>query len=298
MKALILTDLRNGHENQSVAFCEIMGFKYELCNVAYSNKFFKLLSYVLDFFGILIKIFNIQNKDFQNFDFFVGAGSQTYYALKFLSKRYNKKNIALMYPKGYKKDFSFIIATSHDNPKKAENIKILPVNLNFLKPQNFYKPSKKAIGFIIGGNNKNFIMNDEILEKIDEIRDFFKDYEFLITTSPRTPKKIESALMQKKFDFSVIYSKNPINPISDFLSGCEFVFITIDSVSMISEAVCNFSANIAILPLSRRNEKENKFDRFIKNLQKGGYLQIYSSPKNLQKTAKINLKNLMKDIKL
>ena len=104
--------------------------------------------------------------------------------------------------------------------------------------------------------------------------------------------------MQKKFDFSVIYSKNPINPISDFLSDCEFVFITIDSVSMISEAVCNFSANIAILPLSRRNEKENKFDRFIKNLQKGGYLQIYSSPKNLQKTAKINLKNLMKDIKL
>lgn len=31
-------------------------------------------------------------------------------------------------------------------------------------------------------------MNDEILEKIDEICDFFKDYEFLITTSPRTPK--------------------------------------------------------------------------------------------------------------
>lgn len=81
----------------------------------------------------------------------------------------------------------------------------------------------------------------------------------------------------------MIYSKNTINPISDFLSGHEFVFITIDSVSMISEAVCNFSANIAILPLSMKR-KENKFDRFIKNLQKGGYLANLLIAKKLQET--------------
>ena len=56
-KALILSDGRKGHENQSIAFCELKGLDFCICKIAYANKLLKLFSYALDFFGLYFKIF-------------------------------------------------------------------------------------------------------------------------------------------------------------------------------------------------------------------------------------------------
>ena len=48
----------------------------------------------------------------------------------------------------------------------------------------------------------------------------FSDCEFALTTSPRTPRATESALEKLSWDYSVIYSREPINPIGDFLAQC------------------------------------------------------------------------------
>ena len=56
-KALILSDGRKGHENQSIAFCELKGLDFCICKIAYANKLLKLCSYALDFFGLYFKIF-------------------------------------------------------------------------------------------------------------------------------------------------------------------------------------------------------------------------------------------------
>ena len=205
-KALILSDGRKGHENQSIAFCELRGLEFCLCKIAYASKLLKLCSYALDFFGLYFKIFKCdlgrggtaadckngsnlnssalnspaapdnanldaapndtnsdavsysanlddsadRNLNFADFDLFVGAGSTTYYALKFYARRYAKPSIALMYPKGYRKDFSVIIAGAHDRPKPRANLKISPVSLSFSRPQGLYRPQRKSIGFIIG----------------------------------------------------------------------------------------------------------------------------------------------------
>lgn len=298
MKALILSDDRKGHESQSVAFCELKNLEFEICKISYKNKFLKFLSYIFDFLNLKFKIFKCENMDFNKFDFFVGAGSTTYYALKFLAKKYNKKSVALMYPKGFKNDFDLVISTFHDEIKNEKNVIKLLVNLNLSMPKSFYKPAKKAIGFVIGGENSVFKMDNEILKIISEIKSKFENYEFLLTTSPRTPKMIESKLDNERFDFKVIYSKNKINPIGDFLQICEFVFISIDSVSMISEAVCNGTANVVILPLPRKTQKENKFDKFINLLEKNENLQIYSNICDFKKTKKINLRLNLEEIKL
>ena len=201
-KALILSDGRKGHENQSIAFCELRGLEFCLCRVAYANKFLKLCSYALDFFGLYFKIFKCdlggngtvadlkngsnlnslvasdsanldaapngansdavsynanldastdRNLNFADFDIFVGAGSTSYYALKFYARRYAKPSIALMYPKGYRKDFSVIIAGAHDRPMPSANLKISPVSLSFSRPQGLYKPQRKVVGFFIRG---------------------------------------------------------------------------------------------------------------------------------------------------
>jgi hypothetical protein len=347
-KALILSDGRKGHENQSIAFCELKGLDFCICKIAYANKLLKLCSYALDFLGFYFKIFKCdlggngtvadlkngsnlnslvapdsanldatpngtnsdavsdsanldaaadRNLSFADFDLFVGAGSTTYYALKFYARRYAKPSIALMYPKGYRKDFSVIIAGAHDRPKPRANLKISPVSLSFSRPQGLYQPQRKSIGFIIGGPNSCFEMGDEILKQIEGVRAQFADCEFALTTSPRTPRATESALEKLGWDYSVIYSREPVNPIGDFLAQCEWVFISEDSVSMISEAASNGSASVAILSLKRK-DAHNKFDDFISVLVSTGYARRYSEGAKLKKTAKYDLKAFVREIKI
>ena len=350
-KALILSDGRKGHENQSIAFCELKGLEFCICKIAYANKLLKLCSYALDFFGLYFKIFKCdlggsgtaadrkngsnlnntslnspaasdsinldaapngtnsdavsysanldaasdRNLNFADFDLFVGAGSTTYYALKFYARRYAKPSIALMYPKGYRKDFSVIIAGAHDRPKLRANLKISPVSLSFSRPQGLYQPQRKSIGFIIGGPNSCFEMGDEILKQIETVRAQFADCEFALTTSPRTPRATESALEKLGWDYSVIYSRELVNPIGDFLAQCEWVFISEDSVSMISEAVSNGSASVAILSLKRK-VAHNKFDDFISALVSTGHARRYDE--TLKKTAKYDLGAFVREIKI
>ena len=341
-KALILSDGRKGHENQSIAFCELKGLEFCLCRVAYANKFLKLCSYALDFFGLYFRIFKCdlsgggtaadpkngsnlnspalnssasqnsvnldaapngtnsdavsdRNLNFADFDLFVSAGSTTYYALKFYARRYAKPSVALMYPKGYRKDFSIIIAGAHDRPMPSANLKISPVSLSFSRPQGLYRPQRKAVGFIIGGPNSCFEMGDEILKQIEDVRAQFADCEFALTTSPRTPRATESALAKLSWDYSVIYSREPVNPIGDFLAQCEWVFISEDSVSMISEAVSNGRASVVILSLKRKYA-HNKFDDFISALISTGHARRYDEA--LKKTAKYDLKEFVREIKI
>ena len=345
-KALILSDGRKGHENQSIAFCELRGLDFCLCKIAYANKLLKLCSYALDFLGLYFKIFKCDlgdsgasekkdadrkngsnlnsfalsspvasdsanldaapngrnldatsdhNLNFADFDLFVGAGSTTYYALKFYARRYAKPSIALMYPKGYRKDFSVIIAGAHDRPKPRANLKISPVSLSLSRPRGLYQPQRKAVGFIIGGPNSCFEMGDEILKQIETVRAQFADCEFVLTTSPRTPRATESALAKLSWDYSVIYSREPVNPIGDFLAQCEWVFISEDSVSMISEAASNGSASIAILSLKRK-VAHNKFDDFISALVSTGHARRYDEA--LKKTAKYDLGAFVREIKI
>ena len=350
-KALILSDGRKGHENQSIAFCELRGLDFCICKIAYANKLLKLCSYALDFFGLYFKIFKCdlgeggtavdlkngsnlnssalnssaasdsinldaapngtnsdavsdsanldasadRNLNFADFDLFVGAGSTTYYALKFYARRYAKPSVALMYPKGYRKDFSIIIAGAHDRPMPSANLKISPVSLSFSRPQGLYQPQCKSIGFIIGGPNFCFEMGDEILKQIEGVRAQFADCEFALTTSPRTPQATESALEKLGWDYSVIYSREPVNPIGDFLAQCEWVFISEDSVSMISEAVSNGRASVAILSLKRK-DAHNKFDDFISALVSTGHARRYDEA--LKKTAKYDLGAFVREIKI
>ena len=352
-KALILSDGRKGHENQSIAFCELKGLDFCICKIAYANKLLKLCSYALDFFGLYFKIFKCdlggsgtaadrkngsnlnntslnspaasdsinldaapngtnsdavsysanldaasdRNLNFADFDLFVGAGSTTYYALKFYARRYARPSIALMYPKGYRKDFSVIIAGAHDRPKSRANLKISPVSLSFSRPQGLYQPQCKSIGFIIGGPNSCFEMGDEILKQIEGVRAQFADCEFALTTSPRTPQATENALEKLSWDYSVIYSREPVNPIGDFLAQCEWVFISEDSVSMISDAVSNGSANVAILSLKRK-DAHNKFDDFISALVSTGHARRYSEGVKPKKTAKYDLGAFVREIKI
>jgi len=276
VKILILSDGRAGHVNQSIAYAKYLDAKYEIHEVSFKYRFFKNISYILDFLKIYTEIiFNVKTIDFRSFNYIVSVGSATYYANKTLAKKHNLKSVTLMLPRGFSYDFDYIYAQSHDNPPKQSNIIEMDANFSYSEALNLYSPLKKSVAIIIGGENSVYKMSvKEIKEYLDRIFELFSDYEIAVTSSPRTSKEVETLLDSYDFAYKVIFSKNRINPIADFLNRCDYVFITADSTSMISEAVGNGNANIEVLPLL--SQKENKFTTFVHNLESSGYLHIFN----------------------
>lgn len=276
-----------GHLNQSIAFAKYLNAHYEIIPVTFRCKIYKVLSYVLDYFKIYTQaLFHVHTLPRTSFDLIVSAGSSTYYANKTLSKKLGIKSVAMMLPQSYRYDFDLIFAQAHDTPPIQPNITVLPANFSFVEPKALFTPHKKAVGVIIGGNNALFTMSKQRLkQQLDFIFEVFHDYEIAVTTSPRTPKEVETLIASYPFAYSVIFSQNKINPIADFLHHCEVVFITMDSTSMISEAISYGASYVEILPLN--DAKNNKFLTMVQNLEKEGYLHLFDG-KMAHKNKKID----------
>ncbi|HEY9190992.1 MAG TPA: ELM1/GtrOC1 family putative glycosyltransferase [Sulfurovum sp.] len=294
-RVLILSDGRMGHLNQSLAFAKYLNIPYEVVSVTFKHRWLKALSYLLDRIGVYTdRVFDEQID--KRYDMVVGTGSATSYATKVFAKKMDARSVAMMLPRGYRYDLDLIFAQSHDNPPKQENIIEIPANFSYVEPKGLYRAQKKSIGIVIGGDNKLFTMSKEKLQaQLDLIKEYYAGYEIAVTTSPRTSKEIEELIASYAFDYEVIFSKNPINPIPDLLAQCETVFITGDSTSMISEAVSYGNSNVVVLPLE--SEKENKFTRFIDTLEKEGYLHIFDGTIK-DKNKKIDFRSYLEEVDL
>jgi hypothetical protein len=284
-----------GHLNQSLAFVKYVDAVYDVVPVKFRYKWCKALSYILDKIGIYTsKLFDVQID--KKYDMVVGTGSTTSYATKVFAKKMHATSIAMMLPQGYRYDFDIIFAQSHDNPPLQANIIKIPANFSYVEPKGIYKAQKKSLGIVIGGDNKLFTLSKEKLrEQLDFLKQYYEGYEIAVTTSPRSSEEIELLVASYGFDYEVIFSKNPINPIPDLLEQCETVCITGDSTSMISEAISYGKSNVVVLPLECK--EANKFTRFTVSLEKEGYLHIFNGDiKN--KNKKIDFKTYLKEVHL
>ena len=294
-RVLILSDDRMGHLNQSLAFVKYLDLPYDVKSVKFACKWCKSLTYLLDVMGIKTdKLFSVEID--QKYDVVVGTGSTTAYATKVLAKKLEARSVVMMLPHGYKYDFDIIFAQSHDKPPKQKNIIEIPANFSYVEPKGLYQAQKESISIVIGGDNKLFTMSLKMIKaQLDYIVNAYPNYEIAITTSPRTSKEIEELVESYAFDYAVIFSKNPVNPIPDFLARCETVFITGDSTSMISEAISYGQSNVVVLPL--KSQKSNKFTRFVGALEKEEYLHVFDgSIKNRNK--KVVFKTYLKGLDL
>ncbi len=284
MRVLIVSDGRKGHENQAIAYAQLRGASYDIVQLRFRSPFLKGLSYLLDRLHIytdrLFEPFRID----KDYDEVVGAGSSTYYGVKLLAKRLGAKAVALMEPKGFRRDFDRIYASRHDGGE-------LPINFALAQPLGVYKPKRRCVALVVGGSNKVFTMSKEALREVVEyIFEHFQGYEKALSTSPRTPKEVEEWLEGLEFDYKVIYSQNPVNPLGDFIHNCDYLFVTIDSTSMISEAVSGGEAAVEVVALPTK--KRNKFTKMVDYLASLGVLHIFDGRVGSAKK-KIDLRNYL-----
>ena len=299
MKALILTDGKAGHENQSKAFARALDCEFDLLPVRFRSKTAKAFSYILDHLGIhsrsLFRIDGESPSAASGYAAVIGTGSGTFYAAKTLARRLGVKCGVVLYPRGYATStFDCILAPAFDRPKPAGNVVEVPANLvaadtayymeGTAKFQEHYlrtngralDTSRPAIAVIVGGPNKCSGMTpdwmriqlDGIFEKHNA--DGEHPPEFWVTTSRRTPPEVESVVDSYPWDYRLLYSKDHFNPIPGFVSMAGTLYVTAESTGMLSEA-CTFGT-ATVHALDNLNPGPHKFRRFVEDLVRGGYV--------------------------
>ena len=307
MKALILTDGKPGHENQSVAFCQRLGLEFETVAVSYSTKPAKGLSYFLDRLGLYTdRLFQIDDCQLKigDYDLLISAGSTSFYPNKVIARQLGVRNVAILNPKGYRPDFSAIFCPAYDHPPKRDNVIELPLNLCAADETFFSEKAAEfktkhvsqgaAVGVIIGGPNAISEIDAVVLKtQLAEMFRLTEGCEHWVTTSRRTPKDIEAIIEALPFEYRLINSRDPYNPVPAFIRLCDRLFVTSDSASMISECASFGSAKVDVL-MNRQLKTPNKFEELIRGLERENAVHIFDGSLGDADT-KIDLDPILRD---
>jgi mitochondrial fission protein ELM1 len=277
-RLLILSDGKPGHVNQSIAFARHLGADYDIGSVRFNRRWGKACSYLFARLNVYSPILFTSEISAGDYSAVVSAGSGTYYATRTLARQLRCKAVAIMLPRGYPLDFDLIVAQQHDDPSSRNNIITIPINLTYVEPQGLVVPQqgKNYLSLIIGGDSQRAPMNVSLLKsQLEKIFSLFPDHKVWLTTSRRTPVEVEEMLQTFNYERAVFYSQEPINPIPDFLQHSDYVFLTADSSSMVSEAVSFGQSCVEILPLSEMSTERGKLNRMLDSLSLMNCLHLF-----------------------
>ena len=191
----------------------------------------------------LTPISNISFKAFEpkDFDLIISCGRKSVIPSIFL-----KKNI--QDPKVGKKNFDFIVAPEHDeligenvlNTKGAIHYlseKEINQNKNYLD-QLIQKDSRKLLAFIVGGPNKYYEYSLGNIKKIfSTLTNLIneKNFQLIFIPSFRTPRDIITLAQEEFKDNHTVIDKIDKKAYLSALAISEYIVVTCDSSSMISE---------------------------------------------------------------
>jgi mitochondrial fission protein ELM1 len=279
-RALIFSDGKPGHRNQAIALARHLTLPFDTVEVHFRRRLSKVISYPLDHLHLYWSgLFSLSSSIDAVYCLLIAAGSESYYAAKTIGKSRDIPVVAVMLPKGYRyNDFDLIVAQNHDLPPQRDNILTLPINLSYVDPpgQIARQQGQHYVAFIIGGDSPHGVLDTrQLIIQIESIMAELPGHKFWLTTSRRTSKEVETSLKNMPFDHAIYYSESQVNPIADFLKFSDYVFITADSTSMISEAVSYGEAYVEVLPLHRSNSSNTKADKLILTLAEHSCLHIY-----------------------
>ncbi len=286
-RALIISDGKPGHYNQSIALCKYLDLDYEMIEVAFKSRPCKALSYFLDRVGIYSEVLfsSCLAPRASSIDLIVSAGSSTYYANKLLARKMRRPNIGILHPRGYRLDFSHIFCPTYDHPPRQANLTELPLNLCaadaafFVEKADAFKAlhqqKQPAAGIIIGGPNAVSELDPKkVQQQLERIFELTEGMERWVTTSRRTPLEVEALLDTFPFEYKLINSRDPYNPVPAFIQLCDRLFVTSDSASMMSECASFGSAKVEIL-MNRQLKQPNKFEELIHGLEKHNAVHVF-----------------------
>jgi KDO2-lipid IV(A) lauroyltransferase len=270
-KAIILNDTRKGHLKQSLALlqlCKEQGYNIDqkIIDVKVKNKIKRFLIEICALLPRKMAMWRLHclswllNREaYQqlttNFaDLVISTGSMLAPINAIFSHSLGAKSAVILRPNLPLNKFNLAIIPEHDRLRYYNTVNIKgalsyppDVSLDKEKLQQHFTlgPRKKVSLFIGGPLEEGERYKKNLISFIKRFKEFVlaHDYGILVSTSRRTPGEIEGLVEQELNNFSnteavVIANKKNYPFISGgFLAVSEVVFVTADSISMISESL-------------------------------------------------------------
>jgi len=196
-------------------------------------------------------------------------------------KKKNPKvfTIHIQDPKVSLKNFDAIVAPEHDN-LKGDNIYNSKGAIHYITEQEISKASQyladkikseKIVSLILGGPNKYYGFNsDQIINIFSQIKSIFVSdgYKVIIIPSMRTPKETIDLAIKEMGSCGHIVNKVDKQAYLSAYALANYVVVTCDSTSMISEAA---TSGKPIFVAHMKAKKNNyRFKRFFKLFKQMG----------------------------
>ena len=227
------------------------------------------------------KNFVFKNEIDEYFNVVISCGRKSVIPSIYLKNKYKSKiiNIHIQDPKVSLNNFDFVVVPEHDR-LTGRNVLTTKGAIHYLTKdelvlsQNYLKfkidPKKKIVSFIIGGPNKYYSYDNNIMDNVFlKIKKNFiqNNYQAIIIPSMRTPKKIiEKA--QNYFDKNQIVIPNvDKKAYLSSLQLADHIVVTCDSTSMISEAaITGKPIYVAQMPTTKDNQRFKDFFKLFETL--------------------------------
>ncbi|MBL7068435.1 MAG: mitochondrial fission ELM1 family protein [Candidatus Omnitrophica bacterium] len=314
-RIVILSDGKPGHLNQSLAAfniikrcrrdsgCRDEDTSLEIIDVKFKNRISRIALWVSSLFashacqGCAMRFKFAMREDSYNrltktyADIVISCGSSLGAVNIFLSKENNAKNVIIMKPGiGTLKDFDVAIIPAHDRPKEADNVVVTEGSPTLIDSKTMEDGARnirhvanlterKRLGLLIGGDNPEYSLSawlaGELIKQVTGLIEE-RDMELLVTTSRRTPKKIEEMLKtglrrNPRCKLLIIANeKNIDNAVGGILNLSEIVLVSAESISMVSEAASSGKKTIVFDLETKR--PSFKHDYAIERLASENYI--------------------------
>lgn len=324
MKVLFLKDDKPGHYNQTEGLLfylrEIFpNLEVEYIEVEIKSKFSrKILRFLLNNFSSFferksrLKYLSFFYKNYKlpknNPDLIISTGGNVSNINAWFSKAYNCKNILNGALRGLKEELFTYVTTVIDLGYKNQIILDVAPSLITkekleLAANKFLEEKKLSKEFIyysllIGGDGAGYKYDDKFYnDLIDFVKNISmeKNIKWLITTSRRTPEKIEEKLKNSLKDFCayfVDYNNNPQKVMLAFLGLSEKIFVTEESSSMISEAILSEKD---VITLRGKDIKLGfNYQKILDKFVTSNYIIRYKFDENIEKFISKKNNNLYK----
>ena len=276
LKGLLLTEGMHGMISQVEGLAKALDLDFIHEKIELNN-FWKLFPPKLT----PIQDFVFKNKINSQFDIVISCGRKSVIPSIYLKKKFKNKiiNIHIQEPKVALNNFDFVVVPEHDG-LKGKNVltskgavhyltnEELDENENYLKSKT--DSQKKIVTLIIGGPNKYYDYNNQVVENIfSKIKESFliNNYQLIVIPSIRTPEHIIEKARNYFDKNQIIISNVDKKAYLSSLKISDHIIVTCDSTSMISEAaITGKPIYVAQMPAIKNNQRFKSFFNLFESL--------------------------------
>jgi mitochondrial fission protein ELM1 len=287
MKVWVLRDERVGSSRQAIALAEIMGWDYDLKEIAY-NWLARMPNFLPFVDSLTINKHSLTQLKVavgDAPDIIIGAGRRLARIMRYLKRHYpNAKLIQILHPQMSISNFDLVLLPYHDNTPGTPPSNVMRIDgaVTHIKPEVLLAARDKwgvtwsrlpdcKIGVLIGGDTARHQITAEDIEalmKQCEQAALKLDGALLITNSRRTSGAANEALVNVLEQLRVPYyfydcRDGGENPYMGIMACSNYIITTGDSISMCAESVATGKPTFIY---ANKHKVGKKHWRFIEKL--------------------------------